>query len=163
MDPLRTARSRGRWAWRQPRRSLSVDSLLMDDELGNSVSELSERSIVHETTPTELSYSRGRSPATSFADPHAHGDDGEEVRRQEYSDGLKPPSPPAASNDSRTGRVTDWIAEIVALLVAICCLMAIFIILIKFNNQEQPKWSYASTLNLSTLIALIATVLRAML
>lgn len=41
--------------------------------------------------------------------------------------------------------------------------MAIFIILIKFNNQEQPKWSYASTLNLSTLIALTATVLRAML
>ncbi|KAF3764512.1 hypothetical protein M406DRAFT_330849 [Cryphonectria parasitica EP155] len=61
------------------------------------------------------------------------------------------------------GRVRDWRSEIVALLVALCCLLAIFLISARFNNQQQPNWPYATTLNLSTLIALIATVLRSML
>lgn len=49
------------------------------------------------------------------------------------------------------------------MVVAVCCLLAIFITLAKFNRQEQPDWLYARTLNLSTLIALLATVLRWML
>lgn len=59
--------------------------------------------------------------------------------------------------------VGDWIWEIVSLLVAVCCLVAIFTILAQFDDKEQPEWPYASTLNLSTLIALLATVLRSML
>lgn len=61
------------------------------------------------------------------------------------------------------GRVRNWAWEIVSMLVAACCLVAVFIILSEFNHQEQPQWPLSNTLNLSTLIALIATVLRSML
>lgn len=61
------------------------------------------------------------------------------------------------------GRAGDWIWEIVCMFVAVCCLLAIFITLAKFDHQEQPNWPYARTLNLSTLIALLATILRSML
>lgn len=61
------------------------------------------------------------------------------------------------------GLFRDWTWEMVSMLVAIGCLIAIFVILAKSDDQEQPKWPYASTLNLSTLIALIATILRLML
>lgn len=47
--------------------------------------------------------------------------------------------------------------------VAVCCLLAIFITLAKFDHQEQPEWPYARTLNLSTLVALLATTLSSML
>lgn len=63
----------------------------------------------------------------------------------------------------REGRFRDWTLEIGSMLLACGCLIAIFTILTKFNNQEQPKWPYASTLNLSTIVALIATILRLML
>lgn len=61
------------------------------------------------------------------------------------------------------GRAGDWIWEIVSMVVAVCCLLAIFITLAKFNRQEQPNWPYARTLNISTLIALLATILRSLL
>lgn len=63
----------------------------------------------------------------------------------------------------RGGRFRDWTLEMGSMLLACGCLIAIFTILAKFNNQEQPKWPYASTLNLSTIVALIATILRLML
>lgn len=63
----------------------------------------------------------------------------------------------------RGGRFRDWTLEMGSMLLAFGCLIAIFAILAKFNNQEQPKWPYASTLNLSTIVALIATILRLML
>lgn len=74
-------------------------------------------------------------------------------------------SPPLISTITKSwfGRVRDWAWEIICMLVAACCLVAIFTILYKFNHQEQPQWPLSSTLNLSTLIALIATVLRSML
>lgn len=69
----------------------------------------------------------------------------------------------STSTESWSGRVRNWAWEITSMLVATCCLVAIFIILTKFNHQEQPQWPLSRTLNLSTLIALIATVLRSML
>lgn len=74
-------------------------------------------------------------------------------------------SPPLLSTITKSwfGRAQDWACEIVSMLVAACCLVAIFVIFSKFNHQEQPQWPLSSTLNLSTLIALIATVLRSML
>lgn len=69
----------------------------------------------------------------------------------------------STSTESWFGRVRSWAWEIISMLVATCCLVAIFIILSKFNHQEQPQWHLSRTLNLSTLIALIATVLRSML
>lgn len=61
------------------------------------------------------------------------------------------------------GLFRDWTLEMASMFMAIGCLIAIFILLAKYNDQEQPKWPHASTLNLSTLVALIATILRLML
>lgn len=61
------------------------------------------------------------------------------------------------------GLFRNWTLEMVSMFMAISCLIAIFIILTKYNDQEQPKWPHASTLNPSTLVALIATILRLML
>lgn len=75
------------------------------------------------------------------------------------------PSEPllVTSKTWRLGGSGDWIWEIASMVAAVCCLLAIFIILVKFNRQEQPSWLYARTLNLSTIIALLATFLRWML
>lgn len=69
----------------------------------------------------------------------------------------------ATGKSRRPGRVEDWMWEIASMILVMCCLVAIFVTLAKFIYQEQPNWPYASTLNLSTLIALFATVLRSML
>lgn len=89
---------------------------------------------------------------------------GDELREGE---GLQP-----GSSSSKTAPGTEefgpslmriWASEIAAVVTAFCCLAAICIILAKFNDQQQPNWPYARTLNLSALIALIATILRSML
>lgn len=68
-----------------------------------------------------------------------------------------------ASTDGEPGGIAAWIPEIWSICVAICCLIAIFALLARFDGQRQPDWPYASALNLSTLIALVATILRSML
>lgn len=65
--------------------------------------------------------------------------------------------------DGKLGRIRDWKWEMVSILLAFCLLAAMVVILAQFNNQQQPQWPWASTLNLSTLIALLATVFRALL
>lgn len=90
----------------------------------------------------------------------------EAQQTQEFNNSYEStPSEPllVTSKTWRLGRFGDWIWEIASMVVAVCCLLAIFIILVKFNRQEQPSWLYARTLNLSTLIALLATFLRWML
>lgn len=52
-----------------------------------------------------------------------------------------------------------WWIEIVSLLIATAALIAIVVTLAKYDGQEQPAWSYA--INLNTLIAILATLLRA--
>lgn len=68
-------------------------------------------------------------------------------------------------NDRPTIRLgaTSWLAEISSLIAAIFCLIAIVVILTVYNNQKQPQWSAGETLNLSTLIAVLATILRSLL
>lgn len=58
--------------------------------------------------------------------------------------------------------IFPWLSEAVCLAVAISALTATVIVLTKFNNQEQPRWPYADILNLSALIAILATLLRSM-
>lgn len=69
----------------------------------------------------------------------------------------------APTVDDEHGEIAAWIPEIWSICVAICCLIAIFTLLARFDGQRQPDWPYASALNLSTLIALVATILRSML
>ncbi|PSR79089.1 hypothetical protein BD289DRAFT_442963 [Coniella lustricola] len=62
----------------------------------------------------------------------------------------------------RRSRVsTGWVLEVLSFLCGICCLTAIIATLAHFNNVQQPQWAYS--INLSTLIALLATILRSML
>lgn len=58
------------------------------------------------------------------------------------------------------GRLASaWWQEIVSFLFAATFFVAIAIILAKYNGQEQPDWKYS--LNLSTLVAILSTLLRA--
>lgn len=84
-----------------------------------------------------------------------HGNDSTESASESFTKTRK---------RTRCGRLfRDWILEMVSMFFAIGCLIAMFILLTKYNGQEQPEWPYASTLNLSTLVALMATILRLML
>jgi hypothetical protein len=51
-----------------------------------------------------------------------------------------------------------WWKEIASLLVAVLAFVAIVLILSMYNGQEQPAWKYS--LNVSTLIAILSTLLR---
>lgn len=98
--------------------------------------------------------------ASEVANQHTQQD------RPHENDYTDPASGSVTQEHKRTrrgGRFGDWTLEMGSMLLACGCLIAIFTILAKFNNQEQPKWPYASTLNLSTIVALIATILRLML
>jgi hypothetical protein len=52
-----------------------------------------------------------------------------------------------------------WWFELASLTVAMAALIAIAITLAEYNNKEQPAWKFS--LNLNTLIAILATLLRA--
>jgi hypothetical protein len=52
-----------------------------------------------------------------------------------------------------------WWFELASLTVAMAALIAIAITLAEYNNKEQPTWKFS--LNLNTLIAILATLLRA--
>ncbi|KAI9776888.1 MAG: hypothetical protein M1839_009336 [Geoglossum umbratile] len=56
--------------------------------------------------------------------------------------------------------LTRWNWEISSLLVAIALLISIFATLAKYNGEKQPAWRY--DINLNSLIAVLSTVLRAM-
>jgi hypothetical protein len=55
--------------------------------------------------------------------------------------------------------VLDWKYEIIFLTVALAFLTSIAVVLAKFNYQKQPNWPYS--INLSSLVALLSTFLRA--
>lgn len=57
----------------------------------------------------------------------------------------------------------SWIGEFLYLITAVSVLVAIVAILSRYNGREQPLWPYGDVLDLSALIALLATVLRSML
>ncbi|TID14532.1 hypothetical protein E2P81_ATG08484 [Venturia nashicola] len=77
-------------------------------------------------------------------------------------DGSSDTKLPRTQNSPRRagyGRLASaWWQEIVSFLFAAACFVAIAIILAKYNGQEQPDWKYS--LNLSTLVAILSTLLR---
>jgi Protein of unknown function (DUF3176) len=56
--------------------------------------------------------------------------------------------------------VTAWWKEILSLLVAVGALVAIAVILVMYNGQEQPSWRHS--INLSTFVAILSTLIRAL-
>lgn len=55
-----------------------------------------------------------------------------------------------------------WLDEAVYLLIAIAALVAVVVTLAKSHDRQQPEWPNVSVLNLSAVIALLATLLRMM-
>lgn len=55
--------------------------------------------------------------------------------------------------------IVAWWQEILCFTFAAVAFAAIAVILAKYNGQEQPDWKYS--LNLSTLVAILSTLLRA--
>lgn len=157
MNRLSAAHWRG--ARRHPRRVASLDSLLVVDEVDSNTSDHFETFEMHEDTmAAETSSSQNSEQDRGTTQPHRQGGElrGEEVSQSNSSSSKIPPS----TKKARFGLLRDWASEVTALVSAFGCLIAIYIILGKFNDQQQPDWPYARTLNLSTLIALIATLLR---
>lgn len=60
---------------------------------------------------------------------------------------------------TKLSSITVWWTETLTLLLAIGAFIAIVTILVVYDNQEQPAWKYS--LNLSTLVAILSTSLRA--
>jgi hypothetical protein len=69
----------------------------------------------------------------------------EEWLRQKTENGIK-------------SMIQQWWPEWILVLISISILIAIEVILRKFHNVPQPDWKFG--LNLSTLIAVLATLLR---
>lgn len=160
MNRLRAARWRG--PVRQPRHIASLDSLLMIDQVDSIASDQIETLEMHENTVSTRS-SIGQDSNECHAATQPPGQGHELLPRRGSQSGSFSSQPLSGTRKNGFGLLREWASEIAALVSAFCCLAAIFIILVKFNDQQQPDWPYARTLNLSTLIALAATILRSML
>jgi hypothetical protein len=65
----------------------------------------------------------------------------------------------AKTKNDRISLLTAWWPEIVSLAIATAAFIAIIITMVKYNKMEQPTWEH--TINLNTLIAILATLFRA--
>lgn len=74
---------------------------------------------------------------------------------------VPPVKPPQRIKRWKKTLHDGWAFEFLSFLIAVGSLVAIIAILSHFNNIEQPQWKYS--INLSTLIAFLATILRSML
>lgn len=97
-----------------------------------------------------------QSPAPSMK----HSQD-EKIRGGLLSDNL--PSKGSISEKALGSKafLKSWVLEFIFLVLGILCFTAIVTILLSTRGQKQPHWPY--TLNLSTLIAILATMLRSLL
>ncbi|KAK8004984.1 hypothetical protein PG990_011021 [Apiospora arundinis] len=71
-----------------------------------------------------------------------------------------------APGESRKSSFVYWTPEMISLYVAIGCIVSLFTTLEQFNGQKQPHLQYEkvqNVVNLSTLVALLATLFRSML
>lgn len=132
------------------------DSLLLDDQIRPFLSDQTR-----ETDPSGIQGEKfaHSNPGSDSALPGLQVEDEQSILS---SDEKQPPALVEPKSTKRAS-LTSWVPEIISLLVAICCFISIFTLLEKFNGQPQPQLPYASLLNLSTLVALIATILRSML
>jgi hypothetical protein len=67
--------------------------------------------------------------------------------------------PIAKDKHNSASVLTTWWFELASLAASIAALIAIVITMAEYDNKEQPQWKYS--INLNTLIAVLATMLRA--
>lgn len=68
-------------------------------------------------------------------------------------------TPHITSTTKRKYTLWSWRWEVPSLLLCVGLLTAIFLILAAYNGQRVPDWGLS--INLSTLVALLATIIRA--
>lgn len=147
---------------RAPRRVVSLDSLLVSDQLNDTAPEQHDGiELVDDLTTPRASSNQYSHEDRGTTQPHTLDDEPRGAKGTRNT--LWPFTRTENNENAKYGRAKEWASEITALLMSFLCLIAIFIILLKFNNQQQPDWPYARNSNLSTLVALIATILRSML
>lgn len=66
------------------------------------------------------------------------------------------------TNPDQCGSPASWTTELLCFCTAILSLAAISSLLSMFDGRQQPQWPYASSLNLSALVALLSTLTRSM-
>lgn len=143
-------------------------SLLQDDEIRNhliatasapdSFEELELSSLIH-TNPPGLSNLEDTEDPSQNTTASSADDDGHPATGTDETAISTEMSAPAPIS-SRP--IFPWLSEAGCLAVAIAALIATIVVLAKFDSQEQPHWPYANMLNLSALIAILATLLRSM-
>lgn len=138
-----------------PRMSESARSLLYDTDISPYISQQDS----HTTIPVRESFELVSHQDESLGELSQPWEcqDGNERLEEVNSNTLNKPL------DGKTTLPASWVPEIMCLCAAVLSLIATFLLLGEFNGREQPEWPYASTLNLSALLALLATVTRSML
>lgn len=78
---------------------------------------------------------------------------------KDHSDTRTTGQPIAKDKHNSASVLTTWWYELASTAAAIAALIAIVITMAKYDNKEQPEWK--NSINLNTLIAVLATMLRA--
>lgn len=77
-----------------------------------------------------------------------------------HTSDVKRPTATAGHQSRNVAQVLRcWAWELAALFTAVALQVAIILILVVYNDRETPKWRYG--INISTLVALLSTFLRA--
>lgn len=143
-------------------------SLLEDDQIRDhlitispepgSPEELEQSSLIPANPPGSNNLEDTQEPDQNTTVPSADND-GEAATGV---DEIATTNEMSVSETSASRPKFSWLSEAVCLVVAISALTTTVVVLAKFDNQEQPNWPYADMLNLSALIAILATLLRSM-
>lgn len=146
-----------------PTPSLLEDDQIRDhliatgSELG-SPEELELSFLIHTNSPGSRNLENTEEPSQNTTGPSVDGDGQSATGADETAMPNKMNIPtPSASRP-----ISPWLVEAACLVVAVSALIATVVVLTKFDNKEQPHWPYADMLNLSALIAILATLLRSM-
>lgn len=143
-------------------RSLPGDSLLLDPYIRPFVSGQQQHD-AFELNPSETTeYENYQGSVVAASEENGESNETSKLQSPNTSSKFHL-TPAGAPTGHKNGGIAAWGPEILSICVAICCLVAVFTILATYDGQRQPDWPYASALNLSTLIALVATILRSML
>jgi hypothetical protein len=78
---------------------------------------------------------------------------------KDHSDTRNTGQPIAKDKRNSASVLNTWWFEFASLSAAIAALIAIVITMAEYDSKEQPEWKYS--INLNTLIAVLATMLRA--
>jgi hypothetical protein len=128
------------------------------DSNGNSLSSVT--SIAHTSTDGEISdHALHEEPRVEESTVRIEPGESQAFLLESDSDTRTTEQHVAKGKHDRASVFTTWWLELASLAAAIVALIAIMVTMIKYDDQEQPTWKYS--INLNTLIAVLATILRA--